>query len=229
MHRIRNLSEDIRRETTVLNNLLKDSGGVTKCYQRILLTHSEIWSITGQVLCSIVKLKKSRDAVTVVPGKTVHIVESLSECVPPWTEIMERIGTEIPEHPRSRKKKAKNFSSLKLRKMLKFDHKGRCVNAFQLATSVDFLKLGYDIIKSKPGNMVRGSDKQTLDGLPLIWFEETSKALTEESYVFKPARRVYIPKPNGKKIPLGISSPALPPPPHRQVKGVRGERNALSG
>ena len=95
----------------------------------------------------------------------------------------------------------------KIRKMLKYDQFGRCENAFQLASSVEFLKLGYDLIKSKPGNMVHGSDRQTLDGLPLKWFEETSISLCKESYVFKPARRVYIPKPNGKKRPLGISSP----------------------
>ena len=51
--------------------------------------------------------------------------------------------------------------------MLKYDQFGRCENAFQLASSVEFLKLGYDLIKSKPGNMVHGSDRQTLDGLPL--------------------------------------------------------------
>lgn len=55
--------------------------------------------------------------------------------------------------------------------------------------------------------MVRGSDKATLDGISETWFTQTSKELKEEKYSFKPARRVYIPKANGKMRPLGISSP----------------------
>ena len=64
-----------------------------------------------------------------------------------------------------------------------------------------------ELIKSKPGNMVRGVDSNTLDGLPISWFNETSKQLNEEKYKPKPSRRVYIPKANGKLRPLGISSP----------------------
>lgn len=55
--------------------------------------------------------------------------------------------------------------------------------------------------------MVRGSDRETLDGIPFQWFDDASNSLIGESYKFRPARRVLIPKPNGKKRPLGISSP----------------------
>lgn len=55
--------------------------------------------------------------------------------------------------------------------------------------------------------MVRGVDRETLDGLPIKWFEETSRILRKEKYKLRPSRRVYIPKPNGKWRPLGISSP----------------------
>ena len=81
---------------------------------------------------------------------------------------MERIGSDLPPRSDSRKKlSSKKFNSARLRKMLNYDAEGRCINAFRLATSTDFLKLGYEIIKSKPGNMVRGSDSLTLDGIPL--------------------------------------------------------------
>lgn len=55
--------------------------------------------------------------------------------------------------------------------------------------------------------MTKGMDKETLDGINVEWFIETSKKLREESWHSRPARRVYIPKANGKLRPLGISSP----------------------
>lgn len=38
-------------------------------------------------------------------------------------------------------------------------------NAFELAASVTVLRLAYEVIKSKSGNMVRGSTGETLDGI----------------------------------------------------------------
>lgn len=55
--------------------------------------------------------------------------------------------------------------------------------------------------------MVPGSTPETLDRISPEWFESTSKSLRRETYCFQPARRVYIPKANGKMRPLGISSP----------------------
>jgi retron-type reverse transcriptase len=71
----------------------------------------------------------------------------------------------------------------------------------------EVLQLSYETIKSKPGNMVKGTDKETLDGIYPQWFEEMSKQIRVGSYRPKPARRTYIPKANGKMRPLGISSP----------------------
>jgi hypothetical protein len=42
---------------------------------------------------------------------------------------------------------------------------GRYTNVFETLTSVKVLKLAYETIKSKPGNMVRGSTRETLDGI----------------------------------------------------------------
>jgi hypothetical protein len=42
---------------------------------------------------------------------------------------------------------------------------GRYTNVFETLTSVRILKLAYETIKSKPGNMVRGSTRETLDGI----------------------------------------------------------------
>nr|ATI20252.1 group II intron reverse transcriptase/maturase [Juglanconis oblonga] len=88
-----------------------------------------------------------------------------------------------------------------------YDEMGRCTNAFKLISDPDLIKLAYGLIKSNPGNMTKGTDNPTLDGLSNDWVAETSLALRNESYNPKPARRVYIPKANGKMRPLGISSP----------------------
>lgn len=55
--------------------------------------------------------------------------------------------------------------------------------------------------------MREGIDKQTLDGISEEWFNETSEKLKRNTYKPNPARRVNIPKANGKTRPLGISSP----------------------
>ena len=67
--------------------------------------------------------------------------------------------------------------------------------------------MAYEMIKSNPGNMTKGIDEETLDGINHSWFVRTAKELADERYVMRPGRRVYIPKSNGKKRPLGISSP----------------------
>jgi len=46
-----------------------------------------------------------------------------------------------------------------------FDSEKKCTNAFLLCTHPDVLKMSYGKIKSNPGNMVHGSDKETLDGI----------------------------------------------------------------
>lgn len=90
---------------------------------------------------------------------------------------------------------------------LKFDDEGKCINAFQALSEIWALKLSYESLKSNPGNMVKGTDKKTFDGLNESWFENTHKELISEAYQPKPSRRVHIPKPNGKKRPLGVASP----------------------
>jgi len=90
---------------------------------------------------------------------------------------------------------------------LKFNELNQCINAFEVMANINTLLLAYRAIKSKPGNMTQGVDSETLDGIDLKWFEQTSKSLLNESYSPRPVRRVQIPKPNGKTRPLGIGSP----------------------
>jgi RNA-directed DNA polymerase len=70
-----------------------------------------------------------------------------------------------------------------------------------------FLVACYEEIRGKPGNMTKGSIKGTLDGLTWNWFEDLGVKLAKGQFNFSPARRVMIPKANGKERPLGINSP----------------------
>lgn len=70
-----------------------------------------------------------------------------------------------------------------------------------------FLEYCYILIKSKPGNSTKGVTSETLDGVSQEWFKSVCKDLMTGKYNFTPARRVNIPKANGKMRPLGIGSP----------------------
>ena len=64
--------------------------------------------------------------------------------------------------------------------------------------------VAYQRIHAKPGNMTAGTDKKTADGMSVDKVNKLIDSLKNETYSPKPARRVYIPKKNGKKRPLGI-------------------------
>ncbi|GHT57560.1 maturase [Bacteroidia bacterium] len=64
--------------------------------------------------------------------------------------------------------------------------------------------VAYQCIYAKEGNMTKGSDGQTIDGTGESRISELIGMLKDESYQPQPSRRVYIPKKNGKKRPLGV-------------------------
>lgn len=77
---------------------------------------------------------------------------------------------------------------------------------YRILFNEELFMLAYEKIKSKPGNMTAGTDGKTIDGTTLQRIGKLIDSLKNESYHPKPARRVYIPKKNGKKRPLGIPS-----------------------
>lgn len=83
----------------------------------------------------------------------------------------------------------------------------RIKNLYKLMLSQDLYLLAYHNIKSKPGNMTPGIDEITLDGISLKIIDRITKTMQNQSFQFKPVRREYIPKANGKMRPLGIPSP----------------------
>jgi len=68
----------------------------------------------------------------------------------------------------------------------------------------DLYIVAYERIKSKPGNMTAGTDKETLDGFSLETIREIIQEMRTEQFQFKPVRMTFIPKANGKMRKLGI-------------------------
>jgi group II intron reverse transcriptase/maturase len=64
----------------------------------------------------------------------------------------------------------------------------------------------YQRIYAKQGNMTPGTDGKTVDRMSIQRIENLIASLRDETYKPHPAKRVYIPKKNGKKRPLGIPS-----------------------
>ena len=66
--------------------------------------------------------------------------------------------------------------------------------------------LAYGRIYSNKGAMTPGPDAETADGMTLAKIERIIDAVRHERYRFRPVRRPYIPKKDGKQRPLGLPS-----------------------
>nr|WP_298059641.1 reverse transcriptase domain-containing protein [uncultured Halomonas sp.] len=78
---------------------------------------------------------------------------------------------------------------------------------YRLLFKRDIYLAAYERIKSKPGNMTKGTNGETLDGISISHVDGIISAMRDESFKFSPARRTYIPKKDGKSRPLGIANP----------------------
>ena len=77
---------------------------------------------------------------------------------------------------------------------------------YRILFNEEMYYVAYQRIYAKEGNMTECSDGKTIDGMSLTRIADLIDLLREETYQPKPARRVYIPKKNGKMRPLGIPS-----------------------
>ena len=74
--------------------------------------------------------------------------------------------------------------------------------------SVTTLKLAYETLKSKPGNMTPANDGKTLDKVGNQYLVNLSAKLKAGKFKFSPARRIRIPKSGKTELPpLTIASP----------------------
>ena len=77
---------------------------------------------------------------------------------------------------------------------------------YRILFNEEMFYVAYQRIYAKEGNMTEGSDGKTIDGMNLVRIANLIDLLRKETYQPQPARRVYIPKKNGKMRPLGIPS-----------------------
>ena len=70
----------------------------------------------------------------------------------------------------------------------------------------DFYIRAYLKLAPHEGNMTRGTDGRTIDGFGKEAVESIIQRMKLEQFTPKPARRIYIPKKNGKLRPLGIGN-----------------------
>lgn len=78
---------------------------------------------------------------------------------------------------------------------------------YTLMFNTEMYEIAYKKLKSNPGNMTPGIDQITLDGISKEVFQKIILSMKDESFQFKPGRRVNIPKADGKTRPLTVASP----------------------
>src|SRR5437764_12516733 len=72
----------------------------------------------------------------------------------------------------------------------------------------DLYLLAYGNIYSNQGAMTPGASEETADGMTEGKTGQIIELMRYERYRFAPARRIYIPKKNGKLRPLGLPAEA---------------------
>ncbi|WP_407123478.1 reverse transcriptase domain-containing protein [Bradyrhizobium sp. STM 3561] len=82
---------------------------------------------------------------------------------------------------------------------------GKRVNGLhRLMRSPHLFERAYEKVSRNKGALTPGVDGKTFDGMSLAKLADIARRVAEGTYRFRPVRRVYIPKDNGKTRPLGI-------------------------
>src|SRR6201994_1373797 len=81
-----------------------------------------------------------------------------------------------------------------------------CTQLYRQMFNRELYLLAYGNIYSNQGAMTPGASEETADGMSEEKIDQIIGLVRHERYRFSPARRVYIPKKNGKLRPLGLPS-----------------------
>jgi len=84
----------------------------------------------------------------------------------------------------------------------------------------DLYLTAYGKIYRNKGAMTEGVTEETVDAMSLDKIETIIKALRDGTFQWRPARRVYIPKRNGKLRPLGLPMVRSYCPPYGKLSGL---------
>lgn len=75
---------------------------------------------------------------------------------------------------------------------------------YRLLFNENLYALAYQMLSKKMGNSTKGTDGESIDGMSIKRVQSVIDKLRDESYQPHPAKRIYIPKKNGKQRPIGI-------------------------
>ncbi|HEL1549730.1 TPA: reverse transcriptase [Streptococcus suis] len=75
---------------------------------------------------------------------------------------------------------------------------------YKLLFNREFYLIAYAKLYPNNGAMTKGVTEETIDGMSIQKIDMIIEQLRQETYYWRPARREYIPKKNGKHRPLGI-------------------------
>jgi len=81
-----------------------------------------------------------------------------------------------------------------------------CNELYRQMFNRDLYLLAYGRVYANQGAMTAGASAETAEGMSEDKIDQIIEAIRHERYRFSPARRVYIPKKNGKLRPLGLPS-----------------------
>src|SRR5436305_2229146 len=85
----------------------------------------------------------------------------------------------------------------------------------------------YARLYSNDGAMTQGVTLETVDAMSLKKIETIIDAVRHERYRWTPVKRIYIPKKNGKKRPLGIPMVCPYCLPFKDVSGLRYQHEGV--
>src|SRR5215471_16275598 len=89
-------------------------------------------------------------------------------------------------------------------KLAKRDPSQRFRRLYRILCDEAWLTTAWEQIRTNKGSKTPGIDGETKDDVGAVLITELATKLKEGKYRPEPVRRVYIPKSNGKRRPLGI-------------------------
>ena len=93
---------------------------------------------------------------------------------------------------------------LTIRKLSQKDKKWKHRDIFRILNKDEIWIMAYEKLKKNKGALTLGSTPETMDGMSLERLKRLQKEVCSQKYKFKPVKLTYIPKPDGRKRPLGL-------------------------